>query len=161
MNDSDFAYLLAEDNSLFEKTRGDMITVYHSYIQNHVGYLLALIIGFLSLIANWTYFFNGQAVINYIFWLLIHVIFFAGLWVGFRIFYWVTWTSYLLSITYEIAVELFKETTDWEKYKLKNPKPSCGSIIHVAVRESMNGYVTNESPLKYNLRKLAVYLSKV
>ena len=109
---------LTEQEAEFEETRRCLFNSYHTYIQTHAGYLIAIVIGGITLVVSWKDF----IVSGYWHWWLIGIfvllVILAGL--GFllmiiRTYYWTKYAN-LAMIMDKDAVAYYYKTLN-----LKNP----------------------------------------
>jgi hypothetical protein len=108
----------------FEESRRCLLNSYHSYVQTHAGYMIAITIGFLTIISNFDSFFKSGPVIATLsistvfltftwgflaFLILIFLILFASWYMIKRIRYWASYASLAVSLTFDDAILLFNE----------------------------------------------------
>jgi uncharacterized membrane protein len=99
----------------FEESRRCLLNSYNSNVQNHVGYIIAIVIGFVGLVLSSGNFFKNIHS-NYPFIILIVLIFvIAGFWVFLRIKYWTNFASVVISLPEYEAINNFKKYLhDWK-----------------------------------------------
>lgn len=109
----------------FEETRRCLFNSYHSYVQTHAGYMIAITISLFALISNFDPFFKSGPVVYtlsfstsvsliftwgfVIFLILIILIMLAGLYMILRIMYWTTYANFTMTLTLDSAIQLFNE----------------------------------------------------
>ena len=139
-------------NNDFEESRRCLLNNYHSYVQTHAGYLIALILGLFAVIATFKDFLaaglTGQIAILG----LIGSIVIASAFMGLRIIYWSSWASGAITITEDNAIRYFNDENKIEKtYLTKAPNThiiQCG--IKYAIKQNI---AKNEISF---IRKLAI-----
>lgn len=82
----------------FEDYRKTLLQKYHSEILTHAGYILALIIGALTLVSRFDIFFDKGPPFNAIFLIIVSTMFGLGFYFTCRLCYWVTLESNTLSV---------------------------------------------------------------
>jgi hypothetical protein len=110
----------SRDKLEFEETRRCLLNIAHSKNQTHAGYLIAIVIGALTLISRWNIFFSPPqtTVSSYttiIFFSLVSAIIAVTAYLIQRTFFWTTYGTSVLNLSSSEADKLF------EKYKA-NPK---------------------------------------
>lgn len=115
----------------FEETRRCLLNNYHSYVQTHAGYLIALIIGFFAVISAFKDFFSSEAFgilwlcgipISIPFYAIIITISVVSGYAVLRIIYWSTWASQAIIIPVDEAIQYFNEENKKEhRYLTKAP----------------------------------------
>ncbi len=114
------------DNHEFEEARRCLINSYDSYIQNHAGLLIAIIIGGLALSAEWRNFTINDYSIS-IFAGLLSSVGFGFLYIGSRMAYWTKYADVALSGS------LTDFYHDWSKRKVTNKDDSEKKISYTAM----------------------------
>ncbi len=142
------------ENNLFEESRRCLLTVYHSYVQNHAGYLITLGIGFLVLVSSFESFYRN----NYdkcVFWgfmiALVVLLAFCFL----RMFYWTTYTNLTIGISQKYACEVFnKQQNDPENkhgYPISEKAPYT-VILQTAIDKALRTNANNKDlPILYRI----------
>lgn len=92
----------------FERDRHTLLDLYHSDIQNHVGYLLAITIGSLTLMSRWDVFFSSpqrpvSPWVGLLFDVMLSVILALSSYVVARMIRWTKFANYALSAQKEAA----------------------------------------------------------
>jgi hypothetical protein len=84
-----------------EGMRKTLLKMYHSNIQTHAGYLIAIIIGSLTLFSRLDTFFGNSLFIGsgWAFLVLLWLILMAGIWAILRIVYWTSYANVALTIS--------------------------------------------------------------
>lgn len=108
----------------FEEARRCLLNLYHSNIQNHAGYLIAIIIGSLTLISQWDSFFSSPQkpvppITGNIFVGMIITIFIVSAYFIIRLKYWTSRADILSGIRMDEIEELLEEPN----MKRKEPLP--------------------------------------
>jgi hypothetical protein len=158
------------DEADFEETRRCLLNLYHSYVQTHAGYLIALVIGLVTFIPTVIFTFDtllkslgGTTVFSI---LIIGIILMFGLLVlnVVRVYYWTIYANNVTFIPIDKAIKYFNERKitipinkrleDFpELYSYKMPNTN---IIQIAIGVQIrNDFKNNASPW-YN--KLALWL---
>ncbi len=119
----------ASSDTDFEESRRCLLNVYHSYVQNHAGFAIAVIIGAFTLLSSWNSFFgtNKTALSPYIFFSLISALGSAGFYVLIRTMYWTNYAGCLTSILPEGTEKLYKMFCD--RVKPKDEFIANGSLL--------------------------------
>ncbi len=123
-----------------EETRRCLLNMYHSSIQTHAGYLIAIIIGSLTLFSRWQDFFNCIApwYSEWVFLVLLYLLIVIGFWTIMRISYWNSYSNYALGIIPKTVVKKFNE---YNKYKYEETgecyfeKPPRTTMLQWAINE--------------------------
>ena len=103
----------------FEETRRCLLNSYHSYVQTHAGYIIALIIGASTVIYSFNAF-RGIGIFGTIaFIALILAILGVSGFIGLRIVYWTLWASVAITLTMDKAINYFNDTN--KTYTSKAP----------------------------------------
>jgi hypothetical protein len=90
----------------FDETRRCLLNSYHSDVQTHVGLMIALIIGLLTLVSSFRSFFDIGLWMFTI--LLVGVLGVSG-YVILRIIYWTSFVSDAMYLSLDIIIGLFNE----------------------------------------------------
>jgi len=121
------------DEKEFEETRRCLLNTYHSYVQNHVGYMIAIVIGFVGLVLSSENFFKNIHS-NYIFMIPIVIIFVGIAFYDFlRINYWTYYVSVAISIPKNLAIDFFNQKCAYPK---KAPAPYT-AILQIAIKVAL------------------------
>jgi hypothetical protein len=81
-----------------EDTRISLLKNYHSNIQTHAGYMIALIVGGLTIFSRLDIFFGKQLFVPHAGWIfifLIGILITSGIWIVLRIIYWTSYVNLL------------------------------------------------------------------
>jgi hypothetical protein len=92
--------------SSFEEARRSLLNLYHSYVQNHAGYLITVGIGLSVVISSFASFYKN-IVSLVLFWVIIVLLVLASLYLFLRLKYWTTCTSLIIGISKEGAIKAF------------------------------------------------------
>ena len=84
----------------FEKNRKILLQNCNSSIQTHAGYLLAVIIGSLTLVSQWKSFFNNGYMPRIAFYVLLDLIFVVSFYVVGRMLYWTFLSGSIMDMVY-------------------------------------------------------------
>lgn len=109
------------ENERFDSIRKTLLDQYHSGILTHAGYIIALIVGALTLISKWDIFFSNGVWVQYAFFLIISFIVSAGFFFTSRLFYWSYLNSGVLSLT----------QSDFEKYDEQHSTDGRSCLCHL------------------------------
>jgi len=92
---------MAEPNktSEFEKRRETLLNQYHSENLTHSGFIIALIIGALSLVANFKDFFNNGALPILVFYFFMSFVVVLAIYFAGRLYYWIAISNSVLTLT--------------------------------------------------------------
>jgi hypothetical protein len=136
---------LSNQNDNLENTRLCLLKLWHGYNQTHAGYLIAIIIGTLTLISRWDIVFvvYNLPIVRYAFYFILIAISCVVSYVIKRMFYWITLSSFLAKIEkkdiiaeYQGAPYAFSlEKTARQQYK--------ESIKKLALNERIGGWRTD------------------
>jgi hypothetical protein len=105
------------DKQTFEESRRCLLTVYHSYIQNHAGYLIALIIGLIALLSTSESFFRTLGSLG--FWVSFGVVLALIFYDLLRMIYWNHCVSQAIGLSEEIAHSVETQNRSLTKKGLK------------------------------------------
>jgi hypothetical protein len=120
--------------SEFDETRRCLLNSYNSYIQTHAGYMIALIIGLLTLISAFGAFFKSLELTT-VFILLIIAILLVSFYVVVRIYYWTYFANTAISVTIDDVILLFnKNNTEFKSF---TKKPPCLAILQIAISQKL------------------------
>ncbi len=106
---------IAKTDEQFEKTRKCLLNQYHSNALTHSGYIIAIVIGTLTLISRWDAFFPNQNNLNLpayfgiVFYALIDIIVALSFYVVKRLLYWTALSSCVLAATKVKAIGKARE----------------------------------------------------
>jgi len=130
----------------FEEARRCLFNSYNSYVQTHAGYMIAITIGFLTLISNFDSFFKSGPVYTLIFSTSVSLIFTLGfvtflilvilimltsLFMILRIIYWTTYADSAMHLTLDIVIQTFNKYNSANRdYLTRAPNMA---ILHMAV----------------------------
>ncbi|MGD0994192.1 MAG: hypothetical protein ABR909_01545 [Candidatus Bathyarchaeia archaeon] len=139
------------DETDFEESRRCLLNSYHSYIQNHVGYLIAIVVGILGLVSSYEYFikivnFFKIPYGNYIFIFLGVLIFGTATMYDFlRISYWTTYANVANAISIDNAIDYFNNYNKEENNKEKklayfNKAPNTAIIQHAIIKQIQSDF---------------------
>jgi hypothetical protein len=115
----------------FEDSRRCLLNSYHSYVQTHAGYIIALIIGFIAIIATFESFIKSN-VGTFAFIFLIIAIVGTSAFFTLRIFYWTLMVNVAISIPIDTALGYFNDAN--KTYSCKAPNTV---IIEVAIDKQL------------------------
>jgi len=95
-----------DEEKEFEETRRCLLNSYNSYVQNHSGYTITVLIGFFAVIFNFDAFLKtiGGTIV---FVILLFGIISATIFFALRIVYWSIWVSVTITILPYKAIEYF------------------------------------------------------
>ena len=116
-----------DDPVLFEKTREYILKIYHSDIQTHAGYLIAIVIGVLALISRWDVFFNNSLT-KIIFFIILAVISAFAAYAFKRMFYWIAHSNVIIGANTESIESWFDEALE-SKPLLKDRKSNPYTLM--------------------------------
>ena len=122
---------IEQDYDEFEESRRCLINSYDSYIQNHAGLLIAVIIGGLALLTEWRNFiingfWFGTGVLVFIG--LIALVIFGFFYIVSRMSYWTKYADVALSVSQKVCLNTWKKGNVKDKDD-EETKPSCTAII--------------------------------
>ena len=139
-------------NDDFEESRRCLLNNYHSYVQTHAGYLIALIIGLFAIVATFKDFFVNGFIGLLAFLGLTGSILLVSAFMGLRIIYWSSWASAAITIPIEKAVRYFNEDNKIEKtYLTRAPNTQ---IIQLGIRDAIKQNIARKEISR--IRKLAI-----
>jgi hypothetical protein len=95
--------------SEFEILRETLLNQYHSENLTHSGFIIALIIGVFSIVANYKDFFNGGTFAILIFYFFLSAAFTLGCYVIGRLLYWIALSTSVLTISHNLFDQRKKE----------------------------------------------------
>ena len=155
------------DETDFEETRRCLLDSYHSYVQNHVGYIVALVIGLVTIISTIIFTFNAllQTIIGTSAFLIlligIGIMLFLTPYNALRIAYWSFFTSIALTIPISLAARLFN---DYNRLNQPFPNregeraPNTAIIQYAIIQAILEGKENNRlSPIQ----RLAIWSARV
>jgi hypothetical protein len=121
-----------------EETRRSLLKNYHSNIQTHAGYLIALIVGALAVFSRLDIFFgNGEFVVHagWIFLFLVGVMIITGTWTILRIIYWTSYVNYCILFTKKQVLEYFNKKNRKHQAYMTNEKgfPPSTAVIQWSI----------------------------
>lgn len=116
------------DKKEFEEARRCLLNSYHSYVQNHAGYVIALVIGLLALISNYDSFLKtGSVIVFGFFCFFIMLIVGAFFYMVRRIQYWTSFADLALCLTLDDVILFFNyRNSTW-------PNPYLTEAPHLAI----------------------------
>jgi hypothetical protein len=121
----------------FEETRRCLLNSYHSYVQTHAGYIIALVIGLFSLISRFDAFIKSDGW-TVAFVVLVIATILVALYMVCRIFYWTSYATHALFMPIDEAIRLFKEHNRKPDVKTpyleESPAPYT-AILQMAISE--------------------------
>jgi len=149
-----YATLESVDNADFEDSRRCLMNSYHSYVQTHAGYIIALTIGLFTIISA------SETFLKYGFWQVQAFAFYsliAGILFGIvvmflRIVYWTLWANVAITIPISKALEYFNNSN-----KIYSTKAANTAIIQSAIREQILQTIEEKKLLWYE--KLAIKIA--
>ena len=124
------------DETDFEDTRRCLLNSYHSYVQTHAGYLIALIIGFLAIIATFESFFKTLVGIGFFIFLIL-ALFGTSVFMALRIVYWTYYANVTLTITFGHTIQLFNDYNSSIDLPYKEKAPNT-AIIQLAIFQGIS-----------------------
>lgn len=127
-------------NPEFEKMRKTLLNHYHSENITHSGFIIALIIGTLGLLANWVNFFDRGTVPILVLYLIFSLVLGLAFYAGGRIYYWTMLSNSALILT-EKKFEKYKIERQ-DKSKIENKDREESELPDIAY---MQIYVANSS----------------
>ncbi|MGA2768373.1 MAG: hypothetical protein ABSF24_08685 [Candidatus Bathyarchaeia archaeon] len=141
-------------NKEFEETRRCLLISYHSYVQNHAGYLIAIMIGSVVLISSWNNFFmniSSEVIFSLLLIVPIGCVFVYMVW---RTFYWTSYATGAIHMSLEDAIPLFNEANSKSKvpYLEEDPAPYT-AILQMAIWQRRK---KNKKPLYKRLLRLVI-----
>jgi hypothetical protein len=142
------------ESSGFDSLRKTLIDQYHSQILTHVGYVLALLVGTLTIISRWDSFFGKGSILENIFFLIISCMAGLGLFFIGRLWYWSYLSSGVLSIT-ESKFEEYNELDNQNHSCLFNLQKCIISDLKTAPFKGNDRYQLIFA--RYSTKELIVY----
>jgi hypothetical protein len=141
------AWIATESNvkTDFEESRRCLLNSYHSYVQTHAGYLIALIVGFFAVLSAFKDFYTdgigiitlyGIAISTPLLVILLTILFASG-WITLRILYWSTLASAATTIPIMSALEYFNRVNKPNREVFYRTPAPCTQIIQIGIRESI------------------------
>ena len=129
------------DEKEFEETRRLLLKLYHSNIQTHAGYIIALIIGLFTVVSAFKTFFDfhqwGIGVLGFIIVLIILSIGFMGL----RIIYWTIWTNVAITVPFVSSLKYFNNVNEAYFSEAPNAEILTQAIrIHIQIEKGKNDF---------------------
>jgi hypothetical protein len=129
--------------TLFEETRRCLLNSYHSYVQSHAGYMIALIIGFIALFASVETFWKDiYGIIAFL--VLVGFIVAGSIFDYLRIAYWSALVSNTIVVIREQAVQIFNETNP------KSANPYFEEAPYTAILQNAVIHLLQESACDEN-----------
>ena len=128
---------------ILKKTRRCLLTSYHTFVQTHAGFIIALAIGFFALISSFKDFLNYGFFGIVAFIALNTGIFLISGFMVLRIVYWTLWASSTISIPMETAIINFNK----QNAKFKNPyyvRAPNTQIIQVGIMVQLKKQMEDE-----------------
>jgi hypothetical protein len=132
-----------EIESDFEETRRCLLSSYHSYVQTHAGYIIALLIGIFASIASFQDFFNYGFYGVFAFVILNVVIFLMSGFMSLRIVYWSLLASNTIGIPMENAIENFNKQNSIYNKPYYNRAPNT-QIIQAGINQQLRENIKNK-----------------
>jgi hypothetical protein len=123
----------------FEETRRCLLNSYHSYVQTHAAYMIALVIGLLTLISSFAAFFKS------FYWIIAFLYLVAGILLAYvilRTTYWTYYASKAITLTLDDAIMLFNKHNK-HRYESKKPyypktkNPPYTAILQIAIAQNL------------------------
>ena len=135
-----------------DEDRRTLLKIYHSQVQTHAGYLIAVIIGFLTLVSRWSDFLKYQNT-TIIFYGLLSVIMAVSFFIIARISYWTMYGNTILRIA-EADIENFCEFYK-DEYKKMNFTPNCIFALQLCIEKYFQcHYHSKQWSINYKLTLL-------
>jgi hypothetical protein len=119
------------EESDFEKSRRTLLNLYHSYNQTHAGYMIALIIGSLTLASRLDAFLQDTLWI--VFLVLMIGVAFGFLFVILRLQFWAMMAAFTTGITRTETISLFNRYNSEYNKSHYTEKPPCPKVIEMGV----------------------------
>ncbi len=137
-------------NEDFEESRRTLLNTYHAAVQNHVGYLIALIIGFITVPFYAEPFLSSYTIAIYLG--IIFLMFLDLL----RIFYWSNFLSLAITTSKKRALDHFNKVNleIGVPYPKSNVAPST-AILQYSIKESLLEAIAQDKSRK---RRLAIWV---
>ena len=140
----------------FEETRRCLLNSYHNYFQNHVYYMIAIMIGFVGLFASNEFLFKIIYGTIFIFIAALVLVSYDFL----RIKYWTYYASIAMILTKNQAIKLFNDYKSKMKcFCLKDVPASSTCILTIAIKcqlcnitNDKNGYWLSRYAMKIVLK---------
>jgi hypothetical protein len=129
------------DKGDFEETRRSLLSTYYSYVQNHVGYMITLVLGLFGLVFAYKDLFTIIGNFIFVFLVLILLGVFYD-YVGIK--YWTSYTNLAILLPKNLAIELFAKLPIEKKllYSEEAPAP-CTAILEEAIHSRLK-YEAND-----------------
>ena len=124
------------DEPDFEDTRRCLLNSYHSYVQTHGGYIIALLIGLFAVIATFHDFLVNGFWGSFAFIFLILAILVATTLMAVRVIYWTFYTNIVLTIPIGEAIRLFNDYNKLNTTRSYKEKAPNTAIIQLAIFQS-------------------------
>jgi hypothetical protein len=130
------------DKSEFEENRRCLLNIAHSKNQTHAGYLIAIVIGALTLISRWDIFFNlpqkpVSPSITIIFFIMISAIIAITIYLVERTFYWTSYGTAVLNLPTSEVETLFKRYISDKEHKDSQELVPYGCKLNDAVAQHL------------------------
>lgn len=147
------------DRNTFEESRRCLLTAYHSYVQNHAGYLIAIVIGLIALLSTVNSFISifGSTVFGISTLFILGLIFFDLLRMG----YWSAYASTTILISTNYAIDTFNKINAKKiSYTVEYPAPET-AILQWAIHRTLliSTQDKKQSFLRRKFLKLAMLTS--
>jgi len=131
----------------FEDSRRCLLNSYHSYVQTHAGYIIALIIGFIAIVVTFESFIKSSGTIAFV--LLIIAIVGTSAFFALRIFYWTLLANVAIRIPIDVALGYFNDyNAEKKRYSCKAPNTA---IIQIAIDKQIKYEIEIGSLPWYNI----------
>lgn len=121
----------AIDEIDFEETRRCLLNSYHSDVQNHVGYLIVIVVGLLGLGSSYESLF--KIISNYIF-IFVGLLILGVLYDFLRIKYWTSYANVAIILPKNGAIKFFNDNPAERKYPyLKEAPAPYTAVLQIAI----------------------------
>ena len=142
----------------FEESRRCLLTAYHSYVQNHAGYLIAVIIGLIALFTSSSSFFRFGSLAFVISLGLITALI---IYVLIRMEFWTSYANQAITLGFELSIYNFNKLNSESPspYTNKFPAPES-AILQIAAYCQLKFLAENpKTPLRKRI--LFIIINKI
>jgi hypothetical protein len=126
------------NNEDFDETRRCLLNSYNSYVQNHAGYMIAFIIGFLALMSNFRSFFEAGPLWILLFCLLIVAVLGVSFYTILRITFWSSFANNAISMSQDYMISILMDANEPEQFFKEAP---FTSILQAAIWQQLITHV--------------------
>ena len=117
-----------------EDARKLLLDSFHSYVQTHAGYIIAIMLGFFAVMSSLDTFFQNLFLII-VFGLLMVGLVGLGIYMILRITYWTSMANYTICITVKYAIQYFNEFNSTAKHYFWDEAPPI-AILQNAISQN-------------------------